>query len=389
MAAAPPVQLKGQVQKAFGGQDLPEVEKILEDVAGSNDVFKVEFGELFGSLSETQKKVAVVKTFKHLATQKVVNDPDGTQKKREGVLNGYRGFAEKKGIEWRAESKKFEERGMDTWNAEYEAVLDTTLAIPDYYVRHGQGTLHSYQGGNCNWEAAFDAPSAYLLVHLHHYTDRTPQQCFDALHKELDDYAICALNGLVPKTCVDIGCAVGTSTFSTRKSLDEAGFSEAKLTGLDLSAHFIAVAKHRLNSGDMTQFSASPLEFKHGDGLQLAKAGFADGSCQMVMASEVTHEMPMHVSRMLLAEVSRVLQPGGVFAYMDLNPHQILRDNPPANLIQRIAMSNEPYFDEYLELDMPKAMEEAGLTVVTQEWPNHEKYPTAIDCSLRIIIARK
>ena len=112
-------------------------------------------------------------------------------------------------------------------------------------------------------------------------------------------------------------------------------------------------------------------------------------SVEMVMASEVTHEMPVHVSRMLLKEVARVLKPGGVFAYMDLNPHQIIKDNPAYNLISRIAMSNEPYFDEYLELELEAEMEKAGLEVVTSEWPNHEKYPTAIDCSLRIVIARK
>ena len=32
-------------------------------------------------------------------------------------------------------------------------------------------------------QAAFDAPSAYLLVHMHHYMDQTPQWCFDRLHE--------------------------------------------------------------------------------------------------------------------------------------------------------------------------------------------------------------
>lgn len=44
---------------------------------------------------------------------------------------------------------------------------------------HAQGI----DGGNCNWEAAFDAPSAYLLVHMHHYADLSPQECFDRLHE--------------------------------------------------------------------------------------------------------------------------------------------------------------------------------------------------------------
>ena len=79
---------------------------------------------------------------------------------------------------------------------------------------------------------------------------------------------------------------------------------------------------------------------------------------------------------------------------------QILRDNPAYNLLQRIAMSNEPYFDEcalrpftvlavkictqcqfmmdgntcsarphacrYLQLDLEAAMQEAGLEVLLE-----------------------
>ena len=41
---------------------------------------------------------------------------------------------------------------------------------------------------------------------------------------------------------------------------------------------------------------------------------------------------------------------------MDLNPEQILANNYVENLVGRLAMSNEPYLDEYLELDMPMAM---------------------------------
>jgi len=393
--AKPGVQLKGQVQKAFGGGEGPPVEDILGDLKTS-EVFSTEYGPVVEDLDDVAKKIALVKTFKFLATQKVLNDPEGTKKKRAGILNGYASYAEKKGVQWRQVNTDFKSRGMEVWEAELEACSNKQLSWPDYYVKHGVGTLHSYgqdeqgvDGGNCNWEAAFDAPSAYMLVHLHHYPELSPQDAFDRLHEELDNHALEALGELKPAICVDIGCAVGTSTFSTRKSLDKAGHASAMLTGVDLSAHFVSVAKYRAESGDMQGFPPDKLAFLHGDGLHLAPLGFADASVQLVMASEVTHEMPQHVSKMLLREVVRVLQPGGVFAYMDLNPHQILRDNPAHNLLQRIAMSNEPYFDEYLELQLEQEMEAAGLEVVNVNWPNHDKYATGIDCSLRIVIARK
>ena len=59
---------------------------------------------------------------------------------------------------------QLESRGLEVWESERAAVEDATLCIPDYYVFGGQGPLHSYDGGNCNWPAAFDAKPAFELV---------------------------------------------------------------------------------------------------------------------------------------------------------------------------------------------------------------------------------
>ena len=47
-----------------------------------------------------------------------------------------------------------------------------------------------------------------------------------------------------------------------------------------------------------------------------------------------------------------MLKPGGVLAYLDLNPTQALRDNTVGALAERIALQNEPYYHEYLAFDM-------------------------------------
>merc|ERR1740121_2931864 len=74
---------------------------------------------------------------------------------------------------------------------------------------------------------------------------------------------------------------------------------------------------------------------------------------------------------------------------MDLNPRQILKENSIGSLVDRIATSNEPYFADYLELDASAALRAAGLEVVTETWPNRNKYASLEACSLRIIIAKK
>lgn len=75
--------------------------------------------------------------------------------------------------------------------------------------------------------------------------------------------------------------------------------------------------------------------------------------------------------------------------FQDLNPEQAVRDNTVLALTERIALQNEPYYHQYLALDMESAMKEAGFTNVQGSWVNKEKNKTAIDCSLRILIATK
>merc|ERR1719198_2200576 len=91
----------------------------------------------------------------------------------------------------------------------------------------------------------------------------------------------------------------------------------------------------------------------------------------------------------MVAEASTVLRPGGVFGYFDLNPVQLLRDNPVSNLVDRIAISNEPFFDEFLTFDFEASAAKNGLEIVEIRSSNVEKWPKWEDCSVRIIIARK
>lgn len=387
-AAGAAPQAQGEVQKAFANQADWEA---VFDGLGQNAIVQDHYGELLQGLSAAEAKILQTRTLVPLAKASWDAKPQALKGKREGILNGYKNFAEKKGIDWRADAGSLEARGPELWESERSKVRRVGLHMPEYYLACGyDGPLHSYDRGNGEWAAAFDAPSAYLLVHLHHYPELSPQAAFDALHEELDTLALKHLltGAHRPLRCVDVGCGVGTSTFSTVRSVERSGRC-GKVTGVDLSDYFVAVARHiqqmsaGLRSGDVA------LEFLHGNGLDLTSSGFADGSIDLLVASEVTHEMPKKTSEALIAEAARALAAGGVFGYLDLNPAQILKENAVGNLVDRIATSNEPYFDQYLELDVPAAMRAAGLEVLEETWPNHAKYPTLESCSLRIIIARK
>ncbi|CAJ1343476.1 unnamed protein product [Effrenium voratum] len=360
-----------------------------------------------GNAIPTALKILQVRTMLPLARAAYAAKPSSAlSAKRSGILAGYRAFAAKKGIDWEGAAAALEDRQV--WELERQAVR-REVKMPDYYRECYEGPIHSYDTGNGCWKAAFDAPSAYLLVHLHHDPDCTPQEAFDKLHEEFDNLALAHLQGKEMLRCVDMGCGVGTSTFSTRRSLERAGF-KGKVTGVDLSDYFITVAKHIQKDGPSlvhkrvknrgsrgeawqereAEFSgAVALDFAHGDALNLADCGFGDESLDLVIISEVTHEMPKSTSCMLFKEAARVLAPGGVLGFLDINSAQILKDNSVGAIVDRIATSNEPYFADYLELDVAEALKEAGLEVVERTWPHRSKYPTLESCSLRIFVAKK
>merc|ERR1712224_1066945 len=106
------------------------------------------------------------------------------------------------------------------------------------------------------------------------------------------------------------------------------------------------------------------------------------------MSSAVTHELPVKASKRLIAEAARVLRPGGVFGYFDLNPVQLLRDNPVSNIVDRVAISNEPFLHEFLAFDLEQTLKANGFELEIRA-TNSAKWPDWKDCPCRIVIARK
>jgi len=204
------------------------------------------------------------------------------------------------------------------------------------------------------------------------------------LHRELDNATIDALKGPA-RVAVDVGCGAGTSTFSLRETLNSRGMQSCDLTGVELSTHFLAVAKHRLQRGDKSGIEGN-LDFFHGNALKVNKN---DGEVDIFMASALTHELPRQASEHLIAEAARVLRDGGVFGYFDLNPVQLLRDNPVSNIVDRVAIANEPFMHEFLAFDLEGSLSKNGFDVLSIRPTNAERWPDWRDCPCRIVIACK
>jgi len=380
---------KGQVQKAMG--QIITVDNLWEQMRGLEPL-EEEFGEMMTQLSPGEQKLVAVSTMIPLLRKKAESDQTALSAKRAGTLEGYKAMAEKCGISWRTEAAELESRGLDVWESERVAVENASLCIPDYYVFGGQGPLHSYDGGNCNWPAAFDAKPAFELVHMHHFPQFSPTACMAELHRRMDDTAIESIQceGGV-KVAVDIGCGVGTSTFSLRTNLDKHQMNDAKVVACDLSSHFITVARHRQHAGDFkdSAWTEDQLSFVHGDGMQMGKLGVNPEGCELVMLAKISHETPAHVWSALVEAAATALRPGGVVAYVDVNALQILKNNPVSNLANRVAISNEPFFDQFLGVDLPAVFAQYGLEVVADMPSNPDKWPELEDAPVRVMVARK
>ncbi|MBW4539986.1 MAG: class I SAM-dependent methyltransferase [Myxacorys chilensis ATA2-1-KO14] len=261
--------------------------------------------------------------------------------------------AESIGVAWRDRAAALRDRD---WSTEFNQVNNPDLAYPNYYLC----SFHAYTEGNMGWEPATEVEVAAHAVHARIWKDggiegdsRLRQSYNDALKVRLAE---------APSEIVDLGCSVGMSTFALQDV-----FPNAKITGVDLSPYFLAVAQYR------TQRRAEP-ESSDPTWVHAAaeSTGLPSASFDLVSASLVFHELPREAAIAILQEAKRLLRPGGHLAIMDMNPKsEIYAKMPP--YILTLLKSTEPYLDEYFALDIESAIVEAGFAqpTMTCNTPRH------------------
>jgi ubiquinone/menaquinone biosynthesis C-methylase UbiE len=260
--------------------------------------------------------------------------------------------AEKIGVPWRENVLKL--RSHD-WQAELAQVENRQICYPDYY----RCSFHAYETGNLNWEAAWEVESAAHAVHatIWQKTDgisargdsRLRQNYLNTLPEKFTSQ---------PQDILDIGCSVGMSTFALQSA-----YPQAKITGLDLSPYYLAVANYRARQRQ------APIQWVHAAAEATA---LPDGSFDFISAFLMFHELPQAAAKAIIKEVRRLLRPGGYFALMDMNPRsEVYRQMPP--YILTLLKSTEPYLDQYFTLDVAAAFSEAGFQhpTITPISPRH------------------
>ncbi|WP_052055459.1 class I SAM-dependent methyltransferase [Myxosarcina sp. GI1] len=264
--------------------------------------------------------------------------------------------AETIGVPWRDNVRQLSNRN---WDADFKAVANPQLDYPDYYTT----SFHAYERGNLNWEAAWEVESAALAVHAKIWSEgdvrgdlMLRQSYHDLVRQQLE---------IEPKAILDFGCSVGLSSFALQEV-----FPQAKVTGVDLSPYFLAVAKYR------SQQTGQNISWLHA---AAESTGLPDASFDLVSACLMFHELPQSAAKAIISEARRLLRSGGYLTIMDMNPSSpIYQAMPP--YILTLLKSTEPYLDQYFALDLERAIAEESFTTltITTNSPRH-----------RTIVARK
>jgi ubiquinone/menaquinone biosynthesis C-methylase UbiE len=146
-----------------------------------------------------------------------------------------------------------------------------------------------------------------------------------------------ALAGRPAAKLLDVGCGTGHFLREVK-----ANYPRLDVTGLDLSAHYLAVARRELRSWSRARLVVGGAE----------TMPFADGQFDAITCMYLFHELPPSVRRSVVGEIRRVLRPGGMLVFVDsLQPG----DEPDydAMLDYFPVAFHEPYYASYLreELD--------------------------------------
>jgi SAM-dependent methyltransferase len=139
---------------------------------------------------------------------------------------------------------------------------------------------------------------------------------------------------------LDIGCGTGAFLREVKRN-----YPRLAVAGLDLSAPYLAVARRRLAGWSRVALIAAAAE----------AMPFADRQFDVVSCIYLLHELPPRVRRAVVAEIARVLQPGGTLILVDSLQ---TGDEPDYDaLLDYFPVAfHEPYYASYITEDLDQLM---------------------------------
>lgn len=275
--------------------------------------------------------------------------------------------AEKKGVPWRGLASALEKDSV--LKSYFNQVQSKAVtSYPSYYTQE----FHAYDEGNLNWMAAYECESAALAMALRVWPkeDLSAEEAQDRLRSSIldavEEYIKAGKKSAAPassqfslpfqfnfgsnnmkstgsgagsvKKVIDVGCSIGMSTFYIAERFPEA----TKVDGLDLSPHFLAVAKRRQDIATSPSEPENPVfssarRFKDAGVSRIRwlhgyaeSTGLRADEYDLTMANFMFHELPQQPSSEIIKEMYRITKPGGTVTIADNNPRSaVIQGLPP------------------------------------------------------------
>lgn len=160
-----------------------------------------------------------------------------------------------------------------------------------------------------------------------------------------------ALAGIERPRILDVACGTGRTLSQIHVALPH-----ARLYGLDLSPYYVHAARELLAQVDDASFVVENAE----------AMPLSDGTFDAVTSTYLFHELPKNARRAALAEMLRVLKPGGLLVLED--SAQYAESEEVAFFLERFPEDfHEPFYRDYLKDDLAAMVREAGAQVRSVE----------------------
>jgi ubiquinone/menaquinone biosynthesis C-methylase UbiE len=153
---------------------------------------------------------------------------------------------------------------------------------------------------------------------------------------------------------LDVGSGTGRFLLQAASTLPG-----SKLSGVDLSPWYVSFARDLLDDDRLGKQSPPEVDVANAESLP-----FPDNSFDVVTSIFMLHELPRRVRRNVIAEMRRVLVPGGLLVLEDAaQPSDSFELT--AALEQFSKDMHEPYFDDYQDDDLGALLSEYGFEAVS------------------------
>ena len=217
------------------------------------------------------------------------------------------------------------------WEAQCDRLTDPALIIPEYYSSQN---FHGVPGGYLTVDAAvtYDPITQYVLPP----GERWVRQ---GLLNRIQIH---------PRRILDLGCGTGSTTLMLAEA-----YPNAEVIGLDLSPHMLSMAEYKAKT-----LSRGTVRFRHG---AAEATPFPNASFDLVTASLLFHETPVHISRAIVRECYRLLTTGGEVLILDGSQQTLLQTPWLTEIFE------EPYIQDYAAGNVESWLSEAGFGKVHAE----------------------